>query len=102
MSWQALASLMGQGLTAWLALLAAAVAWRMFRDGPGLLDLMRSNQGGGVDPERVQAVAVFGLVAMTYLVRGVEAHAMPGLPTRLPDIPDSLVAILAASHAVFL
>ncbi len=83
---------------AWLALLALVIAIRILR-GDIPLDGLLSSGSGGVDPERVQSLLVFGFVLVAYVS---EFAGLPSGAKALPEVPNSLLALLAGSNGVYL
>ena len=88
----------GWCLLAWIGALALAIAFRILRGDIALYGLLSAG-GQRFDPERVQSFAVFIFVIGGYLL-----HALytPGQHNTLPDIPESLLVLLAGSNGVFL
>ncbi len=85
-------------LLAWIGALVVVVAYRMVQ-GDIPFDGLLSSDGDRYDPERVQSLAVFLFVIVAYLggaLAGTAEHH------RLPDIPASLLALLAGSNGLFI
>ena len=95
------------GLIAWLALLAGFLLIRML-DGSiqisGLLQTRLDLQEGGINPERVLATLAVPLVLGAYVLEIIQTGTvtLADGTLSLPDIPESLLAILAASNGTYL
>jgi hypothetical protein len=86
-------------LIAWLGLLARVIALRMLRGDMPLTGLLSSSAEGGIDPERVQSVLVVGFAVLLYLTEFVR---LPAGAAMLPEVPQSLLVLLAGSNGVYL
>jgi hypothetical protein len=87
----------GWCLFAWIGALALVVAYRILSGEISLYGLL-SAEGQRFDPERVQSFFVFIFVIGAYFVQALNNDQ----PTKLPDIPESLLALLAGSNGLFL
>ncbi len=89
------------GLGAWLAALAAIVFYQIITNPDRLRGLFRTGYGPA-EPERIQLVAVFGFATGAYVLEAVKMLNAPGLPTRMPEVPQYLLTVLTGSQAVYL
>jgi hypothetical protein len=80
-----------------LGLLALVIAIRILRGDIPLAGLL-STTGSGVDPERVQTLLVIGFVFAGYLTQ----FAASTDPKALPEVPESLLVLLAGSNGIYL
>jgi hypothetical protein len=94
------------GLIAWLGAFALLVAMRILRgdiDAGGML-VTDPQRTGNVDPERVIVMGVGPAVLAFYVIQTLNTGAVP-LPSggySMPDLPESLVALLTGSNGLFL
>ena len=95
------------GLITWLALLAGFILIRML-DGSirtsGLFQTKLDFEQGTVNPERVLAALAVPLVLGGYVLEIIQTGTvtLADGTLSLPDIPESLLAILAASNGTYL
>jgi hypothetical protein len=81
-------------LVAWLVLFALLIAYRLII-GTILLSGALTMDGTQFSPERAQVLLL--------TLGGGAAYAVAALQMgRFPDLPDSVVVVLAASHGVYL
>jgi hypothetical protein len=95
--------LFSTGLLVWFALLAALIAVRILRrdiDVAGFL-AQSAAPDSPVLPERVVTVAMFPTIVIGYALLALHADVSGATP-HLPDIPDSVVVLLAASNSLYL
>ncbi len=85
-------------LITWLVLLALVIALGILRGDIPLNGLL-STGGSGIDPERVQSLAVVAIVFGGYLMEVVGA---PSGARTLPEVPESLLLLLAGSNGLYL
>jgi len=91
------------GLLVWFAFFVALVATRILRrdiDVAGFLTRSAAT-GAPVLPERVIAMAVLATIVAGYLLLALRAD-MSGATPQLPDIPTSVVILLAVSNTLYL
>ena len=78
----------------------AVVLWKILNGDIALDELFEGDVRGKTTPQtsagRIQAFWVTLFVAYYYLVQVINN------PTEFPDVPDSMVALLAGSHALYL
>lgn len=92
-----LAEALGYCLLAWLAVLAAILAFRMLT-GEIPLEGILTTKGEDIDPERLQSILVTCFVLMFFIIE------VPGALARrsLPDIPQALLVLLGGSNGLYL
>ncbi len=94
-----LARVVEYALAGWLGLLALVIAIRILRGDIPLNGLLSTTDAGGINPERIQSLLVVGFVFGAYLMEFFGA----GSSTRsLPDVPESLLVLLAGSNGLYL
>lgn len=94
--------LLQYGLIAWFGVLLGVICLRMLQGRMRLSGMLADHVGGGIDVERVQAMAVFGFVVGAYLLEGVTLLEQPGKPVSMPDISETLLVLLTGSNGVYL
>lgn len=89
-------------LRAWLGVTGAVVLWKILIVDGQLNGLLTTVAGRAAEPERAQllVVALGGLA--TYLTACVQAVAHPETAHALPNPPSELIAVLAASQAIYM
>jgi hypothetical protein len=101
-----LATVLRNGLVAWLLLLAVIVALRLLDGRVKLSGLLARSSGhaaaGLVSPERVQLLAAFALALAAYVRLVLNLMHQPGRHDALPPVPAELIALFAASHSIYL
>jgi hypothetical protein len=92
-----LADVSGYCLLAWLASLAAILAFRMLTGEIPLGGILTTG-GDGINPERLQSLLVTCFVVIFLIVE------IPGAFARrsLPDIPQALLVLLGGSNGLYL
>jgi|SRR5215471_12634608 len=91
------------GLLVWFAFFVALIATRILRrdiDVAGFLSRSTAPDAA-VLPERVIAMAVLAIIVAGYLLLALRAD-MSGATPQLPDIPISVVILLAVSNGLYL
>jgi len=77
----------------------AIVFWKLLTGSISLSQLLcgdRSDNTTYFSPGRVQLLMITLIFALNYLIQVIHD------PTRFPDVPNGLVAVLGGSHAVYL
>jgi hypothetical protein len=95
-----LAQVLRVGLVAWLLALAVIVLWRLLVEGQLFHGLLVTKAGGGMEPDRWQFLLATGGGAITYVA--LSAQAVAEGAARMPDAPQELLTVMAASQAVYL
>lgn len=94
---QLLAEIVKFALIGWLGVLALVLAVRILR-GDIPLTGMLSTSGRRIDPERVQSLLVIGFVFAAYITQFAASTELRALP----EVPDSLLVLLAGSNGIYL
>lgn len=100
--------LLQYGLIGWFGVLLGVICLRMLQGRMRLSGMLADHVGGGIDVERVQAMAVFCFVVSAYLLEGL--HMLENMPPpppegqrlSMPDISESLLVLLTGSNGVYL
>lgn len=92
-----LADVSGYCLLAWLASLAAIIAFRMLTGAIPLVGILTTT-GDDINPERLQGLLVTCFVVIFFIFE------IPGAFARrsLPDIPQALLVLLGGSNGLYL
>jgi len=103
-----IATIAERGLLYWLAALAVLILYRCLRGGislSGMLahDVQRSEEGFPA-PERVQLLVMFLIALAAYARQALVVTQAPGAAPsmQLPEVPSELLALFAASNAIYL
>ena|SRR5215469_16739155 len=86
--------LLGWFLEAWLTALAACIGYRILTGAISLNGLLTMD-GSRFSPERLQLLLVTGSLLAYYVTAAINSKSMPSVPTEW-------LALLAASHGVYL
>lgn len=88
------------GLELWLTLLAATILLKVMHGEIRLGDMFAHQTSGQQAPERTQ---LFFITVAAVAYYGYQGAALLGTgATRLPDVDDTLLALLAGSHGFYL
>lgn len=88
------------GLEIWLLGLALIVGWRLLVEGDAFRGLLASRIGAGIEPDRLQLLVASVSGAIVYAASAVQAVQQGA--SRMPDVPDALITVLATSQAIYL
>jgi hypothetical protein len=89
---------LGWALRAWLALLAALLAWRMLTGGILVSGLLSRKRSGPAGLDRMQLLFITLFFAAAYAVTALAGDYRKALP----DVPMPLLLILVGSHTAYL
>lgn len=84
-----------------LSLLSATIVLRLLSGAINLSGLLATENGGGVEPERLQAVAVAVGVPILYAIDVVEAFRAEETLTALPGMPEWMLVVAGASQTLY-
>jgi len=89
-------------LVGWLIVLAALVAWRVLVVEDHLAGMLGTRAGDGVQLDRLQMLLAMLGGAVAYVTTCADGwqHALE--VRQLPEVPDSLLTIVAGSQAIYL
>ena len=96
-----------QGLLWWIILLAALVLWRLWQSPEalgGLLvnDSAEAGHPGTAQADRMQLLLTFAFALGGYVLEVVKAMGdSAGALTAMPEVPQTLLTILAGSQAIY-
>jgi hypothetical protein len=99
------AKVLVMGLLVWFALLAAIVAGRILRGDIRVDGLLSGDpeSRNRVDPERIANLAIFPSVLLFYIIHALNSDlTLIGNRPVMPDIPESLVALLTGGNGIYL
>lgn len=97
-----------RGLLYWLAAMAFLVIYRCLSGGISLSGMLAhdigQSEGGFPAPERVQLLVMFLIALAAYARHALAVTQAPGAPppAQLPDVPNEMLALFAASNAIYL
>ena len=94
-------------LITWLSVLAGFVFYAVLLRGRGLVEMLTDDSNRRIAPERVTELFIILLVAGYYLLNGTTPDPIYDEATKtysywMPDIPESLLVLLAGGKSVFL
>jgi hypothetical protein len=101
------ADILSAGLRTWMLALAAVIAFRLLTGQINNHGLFRSTNracGGGLDPERLQAGVAIPIVLGAYVLEVLQTGAVTTESGQraLPDVPEALLVVLAATNSLYL
>jgi len=102
---QDVAKILEIALICWLVVLAAFVFYAVLLRGRKLVELLTDDNNRYIAPERVTELFIILMVAGYYLLNGGSADIIFDEATNsywMPDIPQSLLVLLAGGKSVFL
>jgi hypothetical protein len=101
---EVLVKLFSAGLLVWLALFALLLILRILRRDIAVAGMLQHDLGDdspSVVPERVVAMATFPFVLGVYALHALQADVSGAHPS-LPDVPQSLMALLTGGNGLYL
>jgi hypothetical protein len=89
-------------LALWLGAVMVIVLWRLLVDADALSGLLETAPGDGQEIERTQSLAVMVGVIGYYVLLASKVLGGGEAPSRMPEVPQELLALIGSSQAVFL
>ena len=93
--------MLSAALLTWLGSLAGLVALRVLMGNIRSSGFLSDNPGSEVAADRVVAMAVFPAVVLAYVISALNTD-LSGPSPSLPDVPESVIALLTGSNGLYL